>query len=317
MPADHDPAVFDARIEALTRALDASSDVDARGSARELVRLVLHFHGVGLRRLLDILADAPGIVRQRTASDPVIAALLALHDIQPPEAMSAGNAQGIAAPGAPLHIRRRTDAPPATPIALHAEAPSRCELCGAPLGESHHHFVDVVSRRLSCSCRACWLLSESHAARASLRAVPDRYVTGRAFRLTDAQWEALQLPVATVFFLFNSAIGRTIAFYPSPAGATESALPLVAWRDVEESNPWVRTAAPDVEAILVRKNPRHHDSYDAFVVPIDACYDLVGRIRIHWSGFDGGDGVRDEIDRFFDRVAARSAGAAESLAGPR
>jgi hypothetical protein len=117
-----------------------------------------------------------------------------------------------------------------------------------------------------------------------------------------------------MFFMFNSTIGRVIAFYPSPAGATESALSLGAWRDVEQSNAWVRTAAPDVEAILVRRHSDASEQSDAFIVPIDACYDLVGRIRVRWNGFDGGDAVRNEIDQFFVAVSARSAGTAEFMA---
>jgi hypothetical protein len=124
--------------------------------------------------------------------------------------------------------------------------------------------------------------------------------------LSAAQWDALQLPVNIAFFMFNSVIGRTVAFYPSPAGATESALSLSAWHDVENANPWVRAAAPDVEALLVRKSRSASDDYEGFIVPIDACYDLVGRIRVQWSGFDGGEGVRTEIDRFFAGVIRRS-----------
>lgn len=291
-PAD-DSAAFDDRIEALTRALEASSDVAARASARELVDLVLQFHGEALRRLLAILTDAPFGVRQRVAADPLIVALLALHELEPPESGSSL-----------LQITGKPEARAAASVPSHAEATSPCEHCGAAIGESHHHFVDIVTRRLSCACRACWLLSGAHDTRGSLRAVPDRYLAGPALRLSAAQWDALQIPVATMFFMFNSTIGRMIAFYPSPVGATESALSLGAWRDVEQSNPWVRTVSPDIEAILVRGHSDGSERSDAFIVPIDACYDLVGRIRVKWSGFDGGDAVRDEIDRFFDGVSA-------------
>jgi hypothetical protein len=124
------------------------------------------------------------------------------------------------------------------------------------------------------------------------------------------QWQALQIPVSIAFFMINGAIGRTIAFYPSPAGATESALPLTAWREVETANPWLRIMAADVEALLVRQiHDNGRDAYDGFIVPIDACYDLVGRIRLHWTGFAGGDAVRNEIDRFFSDVAGRSVSA--------
>ena len=312
MPTPHDPANFDSRIEALTRALEASPDVDARRSASELVGLVLQFHRIGLERVIDVLSDAPISVRQRATSDPVVAALLALHELEPPDTGAHINPQGFGDTRALLQIRRSAG-PPSAAVGLHDEAPARCELCGADLAEAHHHYVDVLSRRLSCSCRACWLLSASCDGRESLRRVPDRYATGPEFRLSAAQWDALQLPVATAFFMFNSVVGRTIAFYPSPAGPTESALPLAAWHDVEQANPWVRTAAPDVEAILVRRHPRDGERYEAFIVPIDACYDLVGRIRVNWHGFDGGDAVRREVDHFFSEVAARSTRAVEPV----
>jgi hypothetical protein len=311
MLADEDPAAFDARVEALTRALDAASDTEAGRAAGELVRLILEFHAVGLQRLLRIVADGRSGVEQRIASDPVVAGLLALHDLDARPDL--GTPPRPAAGASLIQISRATDAPAAPALAPHGADFSRCERCGAALGDAHHHYVDLASRRLSCSCRACWLLSAVHGASPSLRAVPDRYLAGPSFRLSDSQWDALEVPVMTAFFMFNSTIGRTIAFYPSPAGATESALSLAAWRDVERANPWVRAAMADVEAVLVRRNPHAADGCDAFIVPIDACYDLVGRIRLHWNGFDGGLEVQEEIDRFFGDVAARSA-AARSLA---
>lgn len=310
MRDDADPAAFDARVEELTRALDGSPDADARRCARELVRLVLEFHGLGLRRLLDI-AGEDMTLRERMATDPVLAALFALHEIAPERGPS-GTGLGVPADGPRLlRIGRRFDAPGGAATLAHGDEPSCCDRCGEPVGDSHHHFVDVVSRRLSCSCRACWLLSAAHPAQGSLRAVPDRYIAGSSFRLTEAQWDALEIPVATAFFMFNSTAGRTIAFYPSPAGATESALSLAAWHDVEHANPWVRAALPDVEAVLVRKN-QDAPGYDAFIVPIDACYRLAGRIRICWSGFSGGGEVRREIDRVFQDAAARSTSSAAS-----
>ena len=34
-------------------------------------------------------------------------------------------------------------------------------------------------------------------------------------------------------------------------------------------------------------------------MPIDACYELVGRLRALWRGFDGGQEAHDAIDAFF------------------
>ena len=40
----------------------------------------------------------------------------------------------------------------------------------------------------------------------------------------------------------------------------------------------------------------------SYLVPIDACYEFVGRLRMLWRGFDGGQEVREYIDEFFDHV---------------
>ncbi len=40
-------------------------------------------------------------------------------------------------------------------------------------------------------------------------------------------------------------------------------------------------------------------------MPIDACYELVGRLRRLWKGFDGGSEVHRALDAFFDTVGAR------------
>jgi hypothetical protein len=292
-----DPSSFDARVEALTAALEASTDAHARDCAKELVHLVLEFHGSGLKRILDVLGDAPRLVAERATADPVVASLLALHGLLPEEQPQTRLIQITRSP-AEAHERM-----------LHAPD-STCERCGAPLSESHRHCVDLETRRLSCSCRACWLLAGADQRDRTLRAVPDRYRQGPSLQLSDPQWDALQVPVGIAFFMFNSSLGRTIAFYPSPAGATESALPLEAWTHVAVDNPWVRTAAPDVEAVLVRRTRDASDGCACFIVPIDACYDLVGRIRLHWAGFDGGDAVTAEIDRFFTGIVENAASAA-------
>ena len=47
-------------------------------------------------------------------------------------------------------------------------------------------------------------------------------------------------------------------------------------------------------------------SPQTFLVPIDACYEFVGRLRTLWHGFDGGQEAREFIDEFFARIAARA-----------
>ena len=62
---------------------------------------------------------------------------------------------------------------------------------------------------------------------------------------------------------------------------------------------------PDVEAFLVRIQPDRSGS-ECYVVPIDVCYELVGRLRQLWRGFDGGQDARDAIDGFFAEVKAQA-----------
>ena len=185
---------------------------------------------------------------------------------------------------------------------------TQCELCSAGIDEEHGHVVNVPSRSLLCVCRPCYLLfMQEGAGGARFRAVPQRYEVLAEFGEDGEGWEALDVPTGLAFFFRNSATGRTTAFYPSPAGATESELTLDAWSSLVETVPALATLAADVEALLVRR--RGADS-DALIVPIDACYELVGRIRRTWQGLQGGDEVWQEIDAFFTRAADRARSAA-------
>ena len=134
-----------------------------------------------------------------------------------------------------------------------ARAGERCELCTEEIADEHGHLVDLEARNLLCACRGCYLLFISEGAGgAHFRAVPDRYLAFPEFELSAAQWDSLQIPVSVAFFFLNSSLGRVAAFYPGPAGATESELPLDTWQDVVAANPTLATLQPDVEAFLVR-----------------------------------------------------------------
>ncbi|WP_193043247.1 DUF5947 family protein [Mycolicibacterium baixiangningiae] len=181
----------------------------------------------------------------------------------------------------------------------------RCEMCTEPIADEHQHVVNVEDRQLMCVCRGCYLLFTDTHAQLRFRAVPDRYLVLEGFGLDRRCWEALQIPVGLAFFFRNSALGRTVAFYPGPAGATESELDLAAWQDVREGDPRVDLPAADTEALLVRM-PAESSSATGYLLPIDACYELVGRLRMLWRGFDGGGEVRDYLTGFFAAVEARS-----------
>jgi hypothetical protein len=163
-------------------------------------------------------------------------------------------------------------------------------------GRAHAHVVDLGQRRLMCTCRPCALLFSADDATLAYRTVPDRYLALPPF---VAEWDTLDVPVGLAFFFVNSTLGRPVGCYPSPAGATESQLPLTSWEDLVEGNPALRELRPDVEALLVRGSAVPEEAY---LVPIDACYALVGRLRQLWRGFDGGAEVRDLLDTFFDEL---------------
>ena len=129
--------------------------------------------------------------------------------------------------------------------------------------------------------------------------------------MTAAEWEELEIPVGLAFFLHSSAAGEVTAFYPSPAGATECRLDLAAWDRLAAAHLLLGVIAPDVEAILIC---RTGDSVEHYLVPIDACYELAGRMRLHWRGFDGGAEARQSIADFLGQVRSQARVAGPELA---
>jgi hypothetical protein len=186
----------------------------------------------------------------------------------------------------------------------------RCEMCGEQVPDEHSHVADIENRSVMCACRACYLLFTSRgAAGGKYRAIPDRYRYDPAPGLTDVQWSELQIPVRIAFFFRNSVEDRDVCFYPGPGGAMESLLPLDAWATILADNPEFADLAPDVEALLVQRSPSEPGrpgDFEFFGVPIDACYELVGLVRMNWKGFDGGQEAWRAIDGFFDGLRQRS-----------
>jgi hypothetical protein len=189
--------------------------------------------------------------------------------------------------------------------------------------------ADLEGSALMCACRACYLLfthsgaglgRQAPAGRGRYQAVPDRYSSDPARPLSLAEWDSLQIPVGLAFFLRTSRGAGITAFYPSPAGATECELNLEAWAQIAADHPLLAAAAPDVEAILISRGPGQpgtdatpeppgrtdQRAVEAFLVPVDACYELAGRMRLLWHGFDGGEEARQSIAEFLDRVRHRS-----------
>lgn len=178
----------------------------------------------------------------------------------------------------------------------------RCDLCGVELTERHEHLVEPATRKLHCSCEACSILF-SNVEDSRFRRVPRQSKRLEGFEISDMQWSGLQLPIQLAFFFYSTPDERVIALYPSPAGATESLLPLDAWDEIVEQNPALEVLRPDVEALLVN---RVGERREYFITPLDECYRLVGLIRSKWRGLSGGTEAWNAIAAFFDELGERS-----------
>ncbi|MGH3070084.1 MAG: DUF5947 family protein [Streptosporangiaceae bacterium] len=207
------------------------------------------------------------------------------------------------------------------------DAEEHCEFCATGIPSGHGHVADLEQSSLACACRACYLLFTAVQTRgddppeppespgsertplrgasprrgsARYRSVPDRYLRDSSRPMSATDWDELQIPVGLAFFL-NSSQRGVAGFYPSPAGATECTLDLAAWERLAASYPLLGAAEADVEAVLLCRDS-HAAEAEYFIVPIDVCYELAGRMRMLWKGFDGGSEARASIDEFLAGV---------------
>ena len=200
--------------------------------------------------------------------------------------------------------RSAAPAAPARPGVARFTEPERCEMCREVLDDRHGHVVEIEKRSIVCACRACYLLFISDgAAGGKYRSVPERVRHDPARPLDDADWNELQIPVAMAFFFVNSVLGRVVAGYPSPGGVTECELDLAAWDRLVATYPLLGAMTPDVEAIFVN---RAEQGNEAFLIPIDECYALVGELRVRWQGFDGGAEARAALAAFLAGLRRRA-----------
>ena len=178
----------------------------------------------------------------------------------------------------------------------------KCELCSVVLPPEHRHLLETATRKIICSCDPCALRFEN-VVEGRFKLIPRDAYALPDFKLEDGEWEALALPINLAFFFHDSRSGKVVAYYPSPAGATESLLTLEAWNALVEANPVLGRMQPDVETLLVNRVGDRHDYY---LAPMDVCFELVGLIRVHWKGFTGGEEVWREIDAYFNRLKERA-----------
>lgn len=201
----------------------------------------------------------------------------------------------------PFGVLRRVLQPRERPV-----PGERCDMCAEAIGDAHSHVANIADRRLLCTCRGCYLLFTAQGAGGQrMRAVPDEYRRLPELRLSQQQWDALAVPVDLVFLFgqtdWETGATRLVTLYPSPAGATESELDDVEWRG---TLPVLGEIADDVQALLLRRTGP--GEVTALVVPVDACYELVGLVRKYWTGFSGGTQVWTHIDDFFDGLYRRA-----------
>ncbi|MEP6604332.1 MAG: DUF5947 family protein, partial [Spartobacteria bacterium] len=189
-------------------------------------------------------------------------------------------------------------------LAKPAQQPllERCELCNLVLPPVHRHLLDMTSRQVACSCDPCALLFQN-AVGGKFKLIPRDARALPDFHMTDGEWGSLALPIDLAFFFYSTPSEKMAAMYPSPAGPTESLLPLSSWQVLVSQNPLLQSMEADVEALLVN---RAGASREYFLAPIDKCYELVGTIRMHWRGLSGGEDVWREIEKFFSTLRSQA-----------
>ncbi len=169
------------------------------------------------------------------------------------------NINSSAGPGNAFKVLRR--------FAQARSEVERCEFCSAGLNPTHRHLLEPPTRKLVCVCDPCALRFEGALSRWKLiprdaRALPE-------FQVSDAEWEGLALPINLAFIFHSTPANRVVAMYPSPAGATESLLPLPSWERLVAAKPSLTRMEADVEALLVKRLGAAHEYY---LAPIDVCF---------------------------------------------
>jgi hypothetical protein len=200
----------------------------------------------------------------------------------------------------------RTAAPSQTGGA-RPDAQERCDICNTRLPDDHRHLLHLVERRIICSCEACWAL---YSGNAEFRPTGMRTLWLEDFQCGDEEWGAFQIPIGLAFFMRSTVTGTVVAFYPSPAGATESELSMESWQALVERNAVLEQLDPDAEALVVNRLSRPHEYA---IVPIDDCYALVGLIKSRWEGISGGSAIEQAVPEFFAAIRARTARSSEAV----
>jgi len=179
----------------------------------------------------------------------------------------------------------------------------RCDRCRTVLHRQHRHVIELDAHRLLCACNACAAEVE-RSVLGPCRLIPESVRSAPEWAPSWERWDSFGMPLRLGFFLWLSRLARWVAVAPSPIGAVDVAVPSSAWSAYLQESGIARQVRPDVEAVLVRG--AGGGPLEAYVVPLDLCYELVALVRQTWHGIDGGDAARQELDRYFERLQRRS-----------
>jgi Fe-S cluster biogenesis protein NfuA len=207
--------------------------------------------------------------------------------------LASGGGGGLAPGAVELPIVPSDPAP-------RVDGEERCDLCGTTIAPDHRHLLNLVERKIECSCESCWALRSGDP---QYRPTGTRTLWLDDFKLTDDVWASFQIPIGLAFFMHSTTAGCVVALYPSPAGATESELHFSNWNRLVSANPVLADLEADVEGLIVN---RMSDPPVYVISPIDRCYELTGTIKVAWEGISGGAGVSDAVTRFFESLQAQA-----------
>ena len=175
---------------------------------------------------------------------------------------------------------------------------AQCDLCNTTMPEEHRHLLQLDDRQIVCVCESCWALRSGDP---EFRPTGSRVLLLDDLTLPEELWARLRIPIGLAFFLRTG--GGVVAFYPSPAGATESELDLDAWGALTALNPLLDDLEPEAETLILE---RIHKPPRAAITPTDEAYRLVGMIKASWEGISGGSAVEQAIGGFFEQLRERA-----------
>jgi hypothetical protein len=178
----------------------------------------------------------------------------------------------------------------------------RCARCRTVLHRHHRHLVELDAHQLLCACNGC-ILSAYQDDHGRHRVVPESVRGDPSWAPGWQRWDSLGVTVRLAFFVWLSRLARWVAVVPSAIGAVGREVPAGLWSEFLQESRVARHITADVEALLLRA--AESGPFDAYVVPIDVCHELVSLVRQTWHGPDGGDAARTELDGFFERLRRR------------